>query len=178
MRRILSVLWVAVALWCGSGCRQRGEETAKTSAPAADGAAEAEKIGALSDEFGAAATASDVDRFLGLFTDDAILMPPNGQMIAGKEMIRPWIQTVFEARRDTGFEEVTTPKEIRIFDGWAYDLGIAAFKSGGKPIENSNKFIRIWQKQADGSWKLARIMWNPNNPPQSPPEGATRGVRP
>ena len=46
------------------------------------------------------------------------------------------------------------------------------FKSGGKPVENSNKFIRIWQKQADGSWKLARIMWNPNNPFQPPPEEA------
>jgi uncharacterized protein (TIGR02246 family) len=172
MRRILSVLSVAMALWFGSSCRQRGEEAAKTSVPEANVTADVAKIRALSDEFGAAATACDVDRFLGLFADDAILMPPEGRMIAGKEMIRPWIQAVFEARRGTGFEEVTTPREIRIFNGWAYDLGIATFKSGGKPVENSNKFIRIWQKQADGSWKLARIMWNPNNPFQPPPEEA------
>ena len=172
MRRILSVLCVTMALWFGSGCRQRGEEAAKAGLPEADAAADAEKIRALSDEFGAAATACDVERFLGLFTDDAILMPPNDQMIAGKGMIRPWIQNVFEARRGTGFEEVTTPEEIRVFNGWAYDLGIATFKSGGKPVENSNKFIRIWQKQADGSWRLARIMWNPSNPLQPPPEEA------
>ena len=141
----------------------------KKAEPKAGIVADVETIKKLSYEYGATITAGDLEGFLDLFTDDAILMPPNGQMIIGKEKIRPLVQAIFKAVKETELEEITTPSEIEIFGDWAFDLGITTFKSRGKPLENTNKYIRIWQKLANGSWKLARVIWNSNNsapPPQ------------
>lgn len=60
--------------------------------------------------------------------------------------------------------EITTPSEIKVFGNWAFDLGMTTFKARGKPLEDTNKYVRIWQKLADGSWKLARVIFNSNNP--------------
>ncbi len=154
------------------GCQQHREEAVKRTATAVDTAADTGTIKKLSDEYGAAVTAGDTDRFLDLFTDDAILMPPESQMIVGKERIRPWVRSVLEGIKNTGSEEVTTPSEIRISGDWGFDSGVTTFKSGGKPMEYTNKYIRIWQKPANGSWKLARVIWNANNVPPSPSEKA------
>lgn len=36
---------------------------------------------------------------------------------------------------------------------------------GGDPIADKGKFLSAWQKQADGSWKMSRDMWNSDGPP-------------
>jgi ketosteroid isomerase-like protein len=36
---------------------------------------------------------------------------------------------------------------------------------GGDPVADKGKFFATLQKQADGSWKLARDMWNSDQPP-------------
>jgi ketosteroid isomerase-like protein len=41
---------------------------------------------------------------------------------------------------------------------------MTTFKARGKPLEDTNKYVRIWQKLADGSWKLARVIFNSNSP--------------
>jgi len=170
MKRTPLFLSFVIAFCFVYGCQQQGQEAVKKVVPRGDIAADAETIRKLSDEYGAAVTAGNVDGFLSLLTDDAILMPLNGKMIIGKETIRAWVQAGFETIKETGFEEITTPNEIKIFDGWAFDLGITSFRSKGKPLENTNKYIRIWQRPENGSWKLARVIWNPNDSSPSPPE--------
>ncbi len=164
MPKILMFLSLTIAFFVASGCQQQGKDAGTKVVPNVEVAAESETLKRLSDAYGAAVTAGNVDAFLNLFTDDAILMPPNGQMIIGKDKIRDWVQAGFDSIKGTGFEEITAPNEIRIFDGWAFDVGITTFKSKGKPLEDTNKYIRIWQKQANGSWRLARVIWNSNNP--------------
>jgi ketosteroid isomerase-like protein len=95
-------------------------------------------------------------------------MPPNHKMLVGKEEIRPLVQGILKDAKEIELTEITTPSEIKVFGNWAFDLGITTFKARGKPSEDTNKYIRIWQKMADGSWKLARVIFNSNNP--LPPE--------
>jgi uncharacterized protein (TIGR02246 family) len=165
MRKLLFVI-VLVFLVCSSFGYQRGEKANKQSQ--ANVQADVDAIKKLSDEYGAMVTSGDTEGFLNLFTDDAILMPPNQKMIIGKEGIRAMVQALFKTTKEIDLIEITTPSEIRVFGDWAFDLGITTFKSKGKPLEETNKYIRIWQKLADGSWKLARVIFNSNNP--LPPE--------
>jgi uncharacterized protein (TIGR02246 family) len=170
MKEILLAFPLVILFCFASSCQRHGEEAVKNASAMADIAADVETIKKLSHEYGATVTAGDVDGFLDLFTDEAILMPPNTAMIIGKEKIRPLVQAAFGADKETGLEEITTPSEIKIFGDWAFDLGITTFKSRGKAIEDTNKYIRVWQKLANGSWKLARVIWNSNNSSPSPPK--------
>jgi uncharacterized protein (TIGR02246 family) len=161
MKKLLCVIPL-VLLLCFSFGYQRGEKVVKESEVNVQ--ADVDAIKRLSDKYGAMVTAGDTEGFLNLFTDDAILMPPNQNMLIGKEEIRPMVQALFKTTKEIDLIEITTPNEIRIFGDWAFDLGITTFKTEGKPLENTNKYIRIWQKLADGSWRLARVIFNSNNP--------------
>ena len=35
----------------------------------------------------------------------------------------------------------------------------------GKPMTETGKYVVVWKKQADGSYKLFRDIWNPDAPP-------------
>src|SRR6185295_15838251 len=40
---------------------------------------------------------------------------------------------------------------------WALD---STPKRGGKTVHDEGKGVWIWRRQADGSWKIARAIWN------------------
>ena len=162
------VILPLVILLCLTFDCQQAEEVAEE--PAVDIAVDIEAIKELSDAYGATISAGDVDGYINLFTDDAILMPPNAKIVIGKDKILLRAQARFGNYKDIGLEEVTTPEEIKIFGDWAFDRGFTSFKSRVNPTVRTNKFIRIWYKESNGSWKLARVIWNKNVPPPASQE--------
>lgn len=64
-----------------------------------------------------------------------------------------------------------TNKEARIAGDLAFSRGIFTLsmtpKAGGETIKLSGKYLTILEKQADGSWKIARDCFNYNEPPTS-----------
>jgi uncharacterized protein (TIGR02246 family) len=120
----------------------------------------------LSAQYGRTVSAGDVDGYISLFTDDGVVMPPNAEIVKGKEAVLSIAQSRFGSYKEMGLEEVTTPDEIHIFGDWAFDLGITSYKTHANPTIQTNKYIRIWRKQSDNSWKLARVIWNSNSPVQ------------
>ena len=34
-------------------------------------------------------------------------------------------------------------------------------RGSGQAIETTNKFLEVWKRQPDGSWRIAVDMWNP-----------------
>jgi uncharacterized protein (TIGR02246 family) len=130
--------------------------------------AEAAAIRNLHDQTAAASNAGDLAR---LFTDDAIMMSPNEQALVGKEAIHTWAQGLFD---QFTLEETVTTEEIRVAGDWAFLRGTYTFtitpKAEGEPQEETSKCIHIVQRQPDGSWKNARLMWNSDQPAS---EGAT-----
>ena len=52
---------------------------------------------------------------------------------------------------------------------WAFERGTYTItltpKTGGDPIRDDGKYITLYQRQADGTWRMARDTWNSNNPP-------------
>jgi uncharacterized protein (TIGR02246 family) len=113
------------------------------------------------DEYVAAHNAGDLDRIMALWADDAILLPPDEPTIYGKAAIRDYIEKVLDqipARVALSLEET------RIADDWAFDRGVETVTMGteasGQSVTMRVKYICILQRQADGSWKFARYIYN------------------
>lgn len=107
------------------------------------------------------ALAGDAAAFAALYTEDAMLLPPDGAPVEG----RAAIQELFGALTVTAFSSSLVEVEGR--DDLAYGRGIHSWTfaapGAAEPVSESGKWIAIWKRQADGSWLIWRDIWN-NNP--------------
>jgi ketosteroid isomerase-like protein len=147
------MLAAAVFVIVMAGCGERAQPL-----KAADRAA----IEAATQAFGAAAKAGDWNAIGALYTEDALVMPPNAPAISG----RPAIVQFFSS-----FPPITemtlTNVEVEGSDGIAYVRGtyqMTIAMPGQAPIEETGKYLAIHRKQADGSWPLSRDMFSSDHP--------------
>jgi ketosteroid isomerase-like protein len=100
-----------------------------------------------------------------LLTDDCTLLPPNSPPIVGKDAIQEYFDEQKELLRGIEITEYEHDfQEIKICGHWAYEWGYfsntAKPVDGGDLIKGSGKLCRILKLQEDGSWKVARSIWN------------------
>jgi len=137
-------------------------------APAAITDAERTAIRALDTEFAQKAMAGD---YAGLvksyYAEDAMLLPPNMAAATGHAAIEATLR---------GFPPVSsftlTAEEIEGAGDMIYARGrytMVLNPPGAAAIPDSGKFMEIWRKQADGSWKVTRDMFNSDVPMPAPP---------
>jgi uncharacterized protein (TIGR02246 family) len=120
----------------------------------------------LWNEVAAATNDGDMERWLALWIDDAIQMPPGAPRRVGKAEIRREMQPLFGL-----FDAVKMLihiEEVRILGDWAYAHGTYEFKMApreeGEARRHSGKFLDILEKQVDGSWKIAIDCHNYDTP--------------
>lgn len=118
----------------------------------------------------AAIIGGDVETYVTLITADAVLMPPNGPPIIGREAIREWSRRNAKAMVFQAYEPADA--ELTISGDWAFRratfTATLAPASGGPAVQDTGKFIIIYQRQRDGSWKVARDIWNSSASPLPP----------
>lgn len=124
--------------------------------------ADVESIKSMLEKFDAALNASDLDGLMSCFTEGSVRMPPNKPALVGKEAIRDMFQSRFE-RVTTDLHN--TAEEVIVCGDWAFVRGTYIYTStpiaGGEPSpQHIGKWITIWQRQPDGSWKLYRGIYN------------------
>jgi len=121
----------------------------------------------LDDEWSKAAGSSrDVEKTVSYYSDDALVMPPNIPTLTGKEPIRALWKSMLGSPSFSGGWQATKVEVARSGD-MAYVSGNYEFKetdAGGKPITDKGKYLEIWKKQADGSWKCVADMFNSDLP--------------
>jgi ketosteroid isomerase-like protein len=129
-----------------------------------------QRVIAVSDQEVVAMSAGDIDQFLRILTDDAVLMPPNLPPKTGEEL-RNWMRDFFE--RFTiewlGFAHLETEVAGDLaYHVYAYSWRVTP-KAGGEPIVAHGKGMHILRRQTDGCWKLTREIWNASpRVPQTP----------
>ena len=110
----------------------------------------------------------DTDRYLTMITDDAVLMPPNGPAVRGKEAIGLWNRAMSAQVRITAYS--SRDDEVVVDDDWAFRRAAMDWTlmpvAGGAAIRDSGKYIIIYRRQQDGSWKVARDIWSSNTTPR------------
>jgi uncharacterized protein (TIGR02246 family) len=94
-----------------------------------------------------------------LYTEDAILAPPNTPEVRGHAAI----QKFFEGfPRMSAFKEKVVEVEGHgdLAYAWA-TFDVVAHPPGAKaPVKDTGKVLAIWRKQPDGSWLVTRAAWN------------------
>jgi len=170
MKKLLMLIPLVILLCFTFGCQKQGEEVAEEAKPDVDIAADVEAIKACYDQKTDALKAGDTDRWIALFTEDIIFMPPNEAIAKGKDAIRQWVQPYFD---QFDMDEAYSFDEIEVSGNWAFARVTGPFKftpkAGGETIQQVSKSIWIFKRQADGSWKGSHCIWNSNNPPPQAP---------
>ena len=125
-------------------------------------------INGLYDQWGIAANTGDLDHFMSLWADDAILMNPDTPAIFGKGPIRAYYRVLFEQ-----FDikvAIYGETEVQVSGDLAYSRGTGTLsvtpKEGGPTTLADSKWLDILKKQADGSWKVYCDCVTNNAPPK------------
>jgi uncharacterized protein (TIGR02246 family) len=146
--------------------------------PAPDTRAQDEAaIRAADEAWSAAAHARDLDKSVSFYAPDATTLPPNQPMVTGAANIRKAFGEMLAA---PGLEIGWTVTKVEAAKGGdlGYSMGtytMSVTGPDGKPMPDHGKYVTIWQKQADGSWKVLADTFNtdvPMPPPPPPPAAA------
>ena len=120
----------------------------------------------LWNEVAAAANAGDLERWISLWIDDAIQMPPDAPRRVGKAEILRAMQPQFDHFDIRKL--IIQPEGVRILGNRANSHGTYEFemapKEGGETRRYCGKFLDILEKQMDGSWQIAIHCRNHNTP--------------
>lgn len=116
----------------------------------------------LDAQWSKAAAAKDLEQTVGFYSNDAIVLPPNATSAATKETVRNVWKDLLAA---PGLVISWKPSRVKIGHNGAMAWVSGAYELtmndvGGKPINDRGKYLEVWEKQADGSWKCAADMWN------------------
>jgi uncharacterized protein (TIGR02246 family) len=145
---ILSVIAQGCASMSKSGFPQR-DETAQRS---------------ITSNWQARVNAHDWNGVAATYTADAILMPPNGPNIQGRDNIRQFF-TNFPPISDMKLElmEIDGRDDIAFVRG-IYSMNISL--PTGSTVHDTGKYVELRKKQADGTWLIARDMFSSDQPAQ------------
>jgi ketosteroid isomerase-like protein len=129
-----------------------------------------QEIQKLSDHMTAMVESGDVQGIMQILTDDVVFLPPNDSAKVGKQDYYKWV-IGFQQRYK--IKVSIQSQEISVADHWAYEWGYIQEsytpRAGGVASSFDGKFLRIFQKQTDGSWKIARATWNSNQATMASP---------
>jgi uncharacterized protein (TIGR02246 family) len=124
------------------------------------------KVHQLWDEYIDCMHSGDFERWMSLWVEDGIQMPPDVPRRMGIEQVRAGMQPGFELF--TMRNIIINTEEVFVLGDRAYSHGTYTYemtpKEGGETRFISGKFLDILEKQVDGSWKIAIDCHNYNQP--------------
>ncbi len=130
------------------------------------------EIDALFTEYGDSLAAADAERWTALWTEDGVQSPPGAPPKVGRDVIFASISAAMEAfafdNMQIGIDEVLVADDLAIARGM-YTVTYVPH-DGSDPIPVDGKYTSTFQRQADGSWKLYRDIFNSNVPPAAAAE--------
>jgi len=124
----------------------------------------------LDAKWSAAAGAKDIDKTVSYYSEDAIVMPPNAPSATTRETIRSaWKEMLTSPGAAIRWK--ATKVEVAKAGDLAYVSGTyeeTMTDASGKPVKDHGKYVEIFKKQADGTWKVVADIWNSDLPASAP----------
>ncbi len=116
-------------------------------------------------QFEAAFARGDAAGCGAVYTEDAKIMPPDSPAVTGREAG----QAVWQGAIDMGAKGVTlqTLDLDELGPDRAIERGTGTLEiqtEDGQTVQASAKFIVVWKRQANGSWKWDWDCWNMDAP--------------
>lgn len=111
-------------------------------------------------EFSAAFNRGDVKAVAVMYTEDAIALPPDADIVRG----RAAIEMLWTDAMASGIKSITfTVLAVQSGGNLAVETGRATLgvQPAGQPVTTqAGKYVVVWQRGADGQWRLLRDIWN------------------
>jgi ketosteroid isomerase-like protein len=105
-----------------------------------------------------------------VYADDATLLPPSAELLRGRDAINAFWSAGIEA----GISELELDAlELECDGSLAYEIGLYALRlqpADGGTVVDRGKYVLVHTQQADGSWRRAVEMFNPDSPITPTPE--------
>ena len=106
-------------------------------------------------------TPPNVEKLLSFYAADASVYPPGAPMIKGQEALRPLF-----AEMDFSKVRVTTLNaEVAAAGDVGYTTGTFEVQANGQT--ETGKYVTVWKKHPDGSWKIVEDTFNSDTGPQA-----------
>ena len=122
-------------------------------------------IRANSDRFLEAFNAQDVTGLDDLFLEDAIELPVDAPASVGREAILASSAAYYDtyaASQTATTEEISVLGDVAL--AWGTWESTETPKAGGSTVVNRGKWMEVYRRDADGSWKTWRWIWNRDAP--------------
>ena len=107
---------------------------------------------------------ADASLIAGLFAADGVLLGRNGKSFKGPNQILERMKTVMEAA-GKGVKATVTTVDLWLIGDTAYETGKYSYTSQekGQPVTDEGRYVTIWRRQSDNSWKIIVDMGVPKN---------------
>ena len=117
------------------------------------------------EQWAKAAALKDVAKTVAFYADDAVVMPPNVERATTKEAIlKIWKDLLTDAKVSWKATKVEVAKSGDIgFISGTYEVTMNDVVTG-KPVNDHGKYLEVWERHGDGSWKCAADIWNSDIP--------------
>lgn len=105
--------------------------------------------------------AADVDGLTGLYTEDAVIMPPEAPATSGVAAMRAQV----EAYLGFGLVRAEVPAVVAygIFGDDAWGAGPYRFYDANGNLVAEGKYVVLYRR-VDGAWRIVRHIWNNDHP--------------
>ncbi|MGC2108126.1 MAG: DUF4440 domain-containing protein [Candidatus Korobacteraceae bacterium] len=124
-----------------------------------------DEIRAADQEWLKAFAAGDLEKSLAFCAEECAVLAPNAPMVHGREAIRELFSGWFKPELKINW----TPDKVEAAN--SEDLGFSSgtyqmsFKdSADEIVSDQGKYVIVWKKQADGSWKVVLDISNSDMP--------------
>ncbi len=109
---------------------------------------------------------SDCNAMVSATANDGVFEPPNTPSAKGVDAIRAWCQPMFAQMKTKSL--TISNKAIDLSGDIAVDRGdydwILTPAKGGADVRSVGRYVTIWHRQSDGSWKTTELIWNSSEP--------------
>ena len=109
-------------------------------------------------KFGMAAATRGLEGWMSFFAEDASIFPEGRPIITGIEKIRAYYEETGFDPRSLSWKPVKA--EISSSGDMGYTIGYWEIRTEGAAASASGKYVTVWKKQLDGSWKVVADIGN------------------
>jgi uncharacterized protein (TIGR02246 family) len=106
----------------------------------------------------------DAPALAAMYDTGAVVLAPNAPPMRGRQNI----EALWAGARQQGFKTLTlVPSSVEVIGNHAIELGsytMVIQPPGQGEMTDRGKYMVLWKRQADGSWKLYRDMFNTSMP--------------